>query len=342
MGHPSTGIQTGENGGNTVRHTSRTGFLRPSTRAFHQEGKRTPGYSFSDWMHGYVYARWPYLYIGIATGEHPLARAFGPLVRGLGRLFPPRASDVQDPDRVTFADTYHGKVLPLESAKRLVTVRQEIRLTDLEQVIPYARARDIVMQDPDHIVVLECPCRTVRSEPCLPLDVCLIVGEPFASFVAEHHPRRSRWITQDEAVEVLRAEHERGHVHHAFFKDAMLGRFYAICNCCSCCCGAMQAHQGGTPMLASSGYVNQVDAALCEGCGECAEMCPFGALAVREGLAAVDLSACMGCGACISRCKRGALALVRDPSRGEPLEIHELMDRAASDHEFVPAEVQTG
>jgi tRNA (Thr-GGU) A37 N-methylase len=27
------------------------------------------------------------------------------------------------------------------------------------------------------------------------------------------------------------------------YKDAMLGRFYAICNCCSCCCGAMQAHQ---------------------------------------------------------------------------------------------------
>jgi hypothetical protein len=25
------------------------------------------------------------------------------------------------------------------------------------------------------------------------------------------------------------------------YKDAMLGRFYAICNCCSCCCGAMEA-----------------------------------------------------------------------------------------------------
>ena len=35
----------------------------------------------------------------------------------------------------------------------------------------------------------------------------------------------------------------------------MLGRFYAICNCCKCCCGAMQAHLNGVPMLASSGYV---------------------------------------------------------------------------------------
>jgi len=177
--------------------------LRPSTRAFAQEAQRTPGYSFFDWLHGYVYARWPYLYIGLGTGEHPLARVFGPLVRGLSRLFSPRATDGRSPDRVTFADTYHGKVVPLEAAKRLVTVGEEISLTDLEQVIPYPRARDIVLRNPDHIVVLDCPCRALRPSPCQPLDVCLIVGEPFASFIAEHHPRRSRWVTPEETVEIL-------------------------------------------------------------------------------------------------------------------------------------------
>ena len=306
------------------------GPLRPSTRAFIREARRTPGYSFFDWLHGYVYARWPYLYIGIGTGEHWLARAFGPLVRRLSPLFSPRPSDDQNPDRVTFADTYHGKVVPLEAAKRLVTVQQEINLTDLEQVIPYAKARDIVLRNPDHIVVLECPCRAARSNPCQPLDVCLIIGEPFASFIAEHHRRRSRWITQEEAVEILRAEQERGHVHHAFFKDAMLGRFYAICNCCSCCCGAMQAWRCGTPMLASSGYVSRVDAARCIGCGICNEFCQFGAISLNNGSAAVDTTLCMGCGVCVSRCEEGALSLVRDPSKSEPLEIQELMASAAS------------
>lgn len=304
--------------------------LRPSTRAFVREARRTPGYSFFDWLHGYVYARWPYLYIGIGTGGHPLARVFGPLVRGLSRLFPPRATGGRSPDRVTFADTYHGKVMPLEAAKRLVTVGEEVDLTNLEQVIPYARARDIVLRNPDHIVVLECPCRASRANPCRPLDVCLVVGEPFASFVAEHHPRRSRWIAQQEAVDILCAEHERGHVHHAFFKDAMLGRFYAICNCCACCCGAMQAWRNGTPMLASSGYVSQVDADLCVGCGVCAEFCQFGALLVSDGLAVVDDALCMGCGVCVSKCEEGALLLVRDPNKGEPLEIHELIASAGS------------
>jgi len=312
-----------------VKHKFWPDLLRPSTRAFARAARRTPGYSFFDWLHGYVYARWPYLYIGIGTGEHPLARIFGPLVRGLSRLFPPRATDDRSSARVTFADTYHGKVVPLDAAKRLVTVREEISLTNLEQVIPYARARDVVLRNPDHIVVLECPCRASRSDPCQPLDVCLVVGEPFASFIAEHHPHRSRWITQEEAVEILRAEHARGHVHHAFFKDAMLGRFYAICNCCACCCGAMQAWRNGTPMLAPSGYVSRVDAEQCTGCGTCADFCQFGALSVGEGVAVVDAATCMGCGVCVSKCEQGALSLVREPSKGQPLEIHELMASAA-------------
>ncbi len=295
---------------------------RHSTVAFTREARRKPGFSFFDWVHGYVYARWPYLYIGIGTGEHPLARVFGPPARWLVQRFSPRQADGLD--RVTFADTYHGKVVPLDAATQLVTVDEEIELRNLEKVIPYALARDIVFQNPDHIVVLDCPCRAARSNPCLPLDVCLIIGEPFAGFIAEHHPKRSRWITSAEAIEILRAEDERGHVHHAFFKDAMLGRFYAICNCCACCCGAMQAHQNGTPMLASSGYVSRVDADLCVGCGICADDCQFSALSVQDGTAIVDVAACMGCGVCVSRCTEGAVALTRDPSRGEPLEIREL------------------
>jgi ferredoxin len=295
---------------------------RHSTVAFTREARRKPGFSLFDWVHGYVYARWPYLYIGIGTGEHPLARFFGPPIRWLVQRFPPRQAD--GPGRVTFADTYHGKVVPLDAATQLVTVDEEIELRNLEKVIPYALARDIVFRNPDHIVVLDCPCRVSRSNPCLPLDVCLIIGEPFAGFIAEHHPKRSRWITSAEAIEILRAEDERGHVHHAFFKDAMLGRFYAICNCCACCCGAMQAHQNGTPMLASSGYVSRVDADLCVGCGICADDCQFSALSVQDGTAIVDVAACMGCGVCVTRCKEGALTLMRDPSRGEPLEIREL------------------
>jgi ferredoxin len=303
--------------------------IKPSTREFFAEGRRVPGYSLFDQLHGYVYGRWPYLYIGIGTGEHPLSKWFAPLGGWFNRLVTRKKAEEPANAGISFADTYHGKAVPLETARKLVLINEEISLPDLEQVIPYKRARSIVMKNPDRIVALECPCRAAREHPCLPLDVCLIVGDPFASFVREHQPRRSRWITRDEAIAILQAEDERGHVHHAFFKDAMLDRFYAICNCCKCCCGAMQAHRHGTPMLASSGYVSQVDTDLCMGCGDCADYCQFGALEVTDDLNHVIYEKCMGCGVCVSKCEHGALTLVRDEAKGIPLEICALMAEAS-------------
>jgi len=303
-------------------------FVTPSTRAFLAEARKTPGYSFFDFVHGYVYARWPYLYIGIGTGEHPLAKWLAPLGGWINKLITRRKPAEHIHAHIGFADTYHGKAVPLETAKQLVSIRDEIEIPDLEQVIPYQRARSIILHNPDHIVVLDCPCRSAREHPCLPLDVCLIVGDPFAGFIHEHHPARSRRITSEEAVAILTAEDERGHVHHAFFKDAMLDRFYAICNCCECCCGAMQAQRNGVPMLASSGYVSQVDEDLCIGCGDCNSFCQFHALEIVDGVNHVIYEKCMGCGICTSKCVQGALSLVQDDAKGVPLEICDVMKEA--------------
>ena len=303
-------------------------FIKPSTQAFFDEAHKTPGFSFFDLIHGYVYARWPYLYIGIGIGEHPLAKWFAPLAGWFNRLVTANKQEEILEEHIGFADTYHGKVVPLETAKGLVTIHDEIHVHDLEQVIPYKRARSIILKNPDHIVALECPCRASREHPCLPMDVCLIVGDPFASFIREHQPARSRWITRDEAVAILQAEDERGHVHHAFFKDAMLDRFYAICNCCECCCGAMQAQRNGVQMLASSGYVSRVDEDLCIGCSDCSSFCQFKALGVVDGVNTVIYEKCMGCGVCTSKCDQGALSLVLDEAKGVPLEVCSLMEKA--------------
>jgi Pyruvate/2-oxoacid:ferredoxin oxidoreductase delta subunit len=294
--------------------------VRPSTWAFYREGRRTPGYSLLDFVHGYIYGRWPHAYIGAAIRPKSTPRRMRPIAY-FGLWIASRRKGETQAGHNAFADHYHGKVMPLDAAERLVTLDVDVELRGLEQVIPYPAARDIVLKHPDRIVALECPCRSAREIPCLPLDVCLIVGEPFASFIAEHQPEKSRWITQTEATEILRAEHERGHVHHAFFKDAMLGRFYAICNCCPCCCGAMQSFLHGTPMLASSGYVCRAVETSCVRCGACVKACPFAALEMGETAVRVDEDRCMGCGVCVSKCSREALSLVRDPSKPEPLDV---------------------
>jgi heterodisulfide reductase subunit A-like polyferredoxin len=88
----------------------------------------------------------------------------------------------------------------------------------------------------------------------------------------------------------------------------------------------MKAHRHGTPMLASSGYVAQVDEDECIACGTCEAYCQFGALGLGNGSNMVDEELCMGCGVCVSKCAQEALSLRREPSKGVPLEIHALME----------------
>jgi heterodisulfide reductase subunit A-like polyferredoxin len=90
----------------------------------------------------------------------------------------------------------------------------------------------------------------------------------------------------------------------------------------------MNAHRNGTPMLASSGYVAQVDADLCAACGSCADVCQFAAISVDDGFARIDVAACMGCGVCVAHCPQEAVTLQRDSAKGEPLEIEKIMGRA--------------
>jgi hypothetical protein len=104
-----------------------------------------------------------------------------------------------------------------------------------------------------------------------------------------------KWIDPATACEILDREHARGRVHQAFFKGATLDRFYVTCNCCSCCCGAMQAFRNGNPLLASSGYASQINPIAYIQCSECVERCPFGAISDAENIMFVDQDLCMGC-----------------------------------------------
>lgn len=318
-----------------MKQRSENGFkiILQSTRKYLKAGQNIADYSLWDKIHGYVYARWPYLYIGIGKGDHPLAKKIQPVLQLFSHKKNRSRSTIHSTTLAsgTFADGYHGKALPLDSARQLVQVNEPIRVEDLEQVIPYIRARSIILENPDHIVALDCPCRRFAENPCLPMDVCLIVGEPFSSFVFEHHPGRSRWISKDEAVKILEEEDQRGHVHHAFFKDAMLGRFYAICNCCDCCCGAIGAHKSGTPMLESSGYLATINEDACIGCATCQDYCQFEALAIGpDEWMQVDTDLCMGCGICESKCDQQAISIELAPHKGIPLEIEKLISEAVN------------
>lgn len=262
-------------------------------------------------LHAYVYLRWTRAYINLAIN------------RGL-----PRSTRAQ---REKWADAYHGKVLTPEHARAIITLNRRIERRDLEQIIPYPTARSLVLAGPPDVVAYECVCRSARKNPCLPTQVCMVIGRPFTEFVLEHHPATSRRLERAEALELLRQEHARGHVHVAWFKDLMLERFYAICNCCSCCCGGLEGMlRYRMPSVAPSGYVAVVNGAACAGCGSCAKSCPFDAVA-GGGIAAVNWERCMGCGVCETVCPNHAIILARDNGKGIPFDVRMLSPGRKSD-----------
>lgn len=252
-------------------------------------------------LHQYVYGRWTNQYLNL------LINYITPRLGERGTKW--------------LRERYHGKVLTSDHAKAIITLNKDIPLRDLEQVIPYPMARDLVLKGPPDVAVFECGCRHARPNPCQPTQVCMTIGQPFVDFIMEHQPKTSRRLTQTEALDLLQAEHERGHVHTAWFKDACLGRFYVICNCCKCCCGGIEAMvKYCNPTIASSGFVAKVDEASCKSCGTCAQICPFSASMI-DGVAKVAWEQCMGCGVCEAKCANGARSLVRDERKGNPLDV---------------------
>jgi NAD-dependent dihydropyrimidine dehydrogenase PreA subunit len=227
--------------------------------------------------------------------------------------------------------TYHGKIVQLKDALQLVTLKKNISLEPSEKVIPYKQARNIIIQNPSSISAGPCACRIVGEHSCLPpdaMDVCLFVGDPHASFVDAFNAKFHK-VSQEQAVGILEESHKKGFVHCAYFKKDLGRRFAALCNCCSCCCQGMKAWNlfgGAIPLLAPSGYV-AVISDECDECAECVDACHFHAIKMDEQgrRAVVDMEKCMGCGVCEDVCPSEAIRLERDPSKGEPLDLAELM-----------------
>ena len=53
----------------------------------------------------------------------------------------------------------------------------------------------------------------------------------------------------------------------------------------------------------------------CIGLGSCVKACPFGAIHVEQGVAAIDYAKCRGCGVCLSACPKGIINLIPFDSR---------------------------
>ncbi len=77
-----------------------------------------------------------------------------------------------------------------------------------------------------------CACRAVFSNCDNPINSEIMLGLSRNVFV-EEKPSDYREITKQEAKDILKQCHQKGLIH-TIIKCRQ--DFYAICNCCSCCC----------------------------------------------------------------------------------------------------------
>ncbi len=61
----------------------------------------------------------------------------------------------------------------------------------------------------------------------------------------------------------------------------------------------------------------KVDLNKCIGCGECEEVCTFGAITISEDKAKIDLDTCTLCGTCVDTCPEEALEIASDAQGAE-------------------------
>ncbi len=295
--------------------------MKPSTKAFFSlHGWR----NLAGFIHGYIYGRWPNRYLGFITGS---------IFRGRRMNRPGLSSGrpVKAPGPVTrwFARGYHSKVLTHGDASKIIRLDRPVVPENPEKVIPFQTANRIVLDASGTLAVMRCPCRETRGEmACGPLEVCMVVGSPFVDFVVEHGTNGARTLSREEAVRILEESRDKGWVHTAWFKNAMGGRFYAICNCCSCCCiGLRTMMMSGykARFVSPSGYVAAVSGRDCSGCGKCEAACAFEALTVQDSQVIVHREKCFGCGVCANLCPAGALTMILAPEKGIPFDVEALV-----------------
>ena len=200
-----------------------------------------------------------------------------------------------------------------------VYVQEPVLTNDqMNHILDYERATHIV-EEAEYIGLGLCYCRHKMyhaGHPCeidAPWDVCLTFDN-VARSLAEHG-EYARLISKEEALDALERSYasnlvqigENVREHPAF-----------ICNCCGCCCEALQAARKFAPMqpVATTNYIPEVGEDTCVGCGKCAKACPILAISMKEGengrkKAVIDKDICLGCGVCARNCPTKAIQLKR-------------------------------
>ena len=143
----------------------------------------------------------------------------------------------------------------------------------------------------DKFCSMVCACRKaqrIRGEGVGDIEghMCIGIGD-IAEFLVETG-KDARYITREEAIEIIERAERKGYVHQITNLDGP-DRIVGICNCSPGSCYGLRTSQlFNTPNMSRSAYRAHVDKTKCVGCGKCVEVCPAGAARLGQKLCKAD------------------------------------------------------
>lgn len=210
-----------------------------------------------------------------------------------------------------FEEYFKTGFIPKKASLRTIPIHMEAG-PDLP-VAPYDDVKKIILSK-DRIAVFPCACNyqtaSVGMKCDRPHDMCLAFD-----FYAEYLLNEigfGRWITQQEALQILDEAETEGLVHQT---GGDISNTECICNCCPDCCTILR-HVRLLPNPArykSSNYSLSHAGASCTHCFTCLGRCPMNALSTEGDNVIINRDRCIGCGLCTTTCPGDAMRLgIRD------------------------------
>jgi prolipoprotein diacylglyceryltransferase/ferredoxin len=200
----------------------------------------------------------------------------------------------------------------------LLPVHQAVQGTE-SVILPYPLLRRLLDQASHRFLLDHCLCRQGEGCRTYPHDLgCIFLGEG----AAEIAPALGHAAGVQDALAHARRAMDAGlmpTVVHSSFDAWLLGipyrRTLALCFCCDCCCSVRQGLRLGPEAFWETVVrlpgLSVTAGPACDGCGLCLDLCPVGALTLRDGRAVVG-EGCKGCGRCAAACPTGAITLHLD------------------------------
>ncbi len=288
------------------------------------------GWRIDKTIHNYIYFIFYYPYVNAVFKSLPLLKYltwFKPIIP-LGKMV---------------FNRYHSKVMSIEDTKKILSIKRNINVVSNsnKSIIPFKYATDIIFQEPEFIVVMDCPCKKSAKAPEETINSCIAVGKGVASFWLDHCSKYNpRKISQKEAIQLITELRKSGHITQSFFKVATGGCTGVICNCHPDTCASLQATMYSSKidkslsMTADSGYSINYDDDKCKKCNTCEKTCSFDSITFNDNIRKYDKEKCLGCGLCIESCPESALSQYIDSSKPLPLDLDMIMAQENKNEDF--------